>query len=311
MFSKLLKKKLAWSMLIIIVCIFCTTAVLFIRHKSIRPADSNMSHKASSFLDKYNDFELYEIPEFHHPKPEEIVEETGSNIAIVQQSTEQAVQIRPNDLVFKGIMAAGDEGEDVLKLQQVLAEKGYLSDEPDGYYGPNTVSAVEAFQKDNGLEVDGSVGLKTINAINGNENASIQQLAKQINNDLGNDLYYAFLYSSQYPYSVHYMGGEERIIDPEACFLNFVSYHYGDCYCMASTFCILARDLGFNAYVIKGVVPTREGDFGEHSWVEIEEKDGTIRCFDPQFYYQMESGGFDFQYGDPGTWMYMDYERIY
>jgi hypothetical protein len=60
----------------------------------------------------------------------------------------------------------GDEGDDVLALQQALVQLGYLTEEPDGIYGEKTRLAVEAFQESAGLEVDGVAGPGTAAAIN-------------------------------------------------------------------------------------------------------------------------------------------------
>ena len=54
-----------------------------------------------------------------------------------------------------------DSGENVAQLQEALAELGYLSGKIDGNYGTNTVEAVKAFQKANGLTADGTAGENT------------------------------------------------------------------------------------------------------------------------------------------------------
>ncbi|HBU11313.1 MAG TPA: hypothetical protein DEB31_00820, partial [Clostridiales bacterium] len=53
-----------------------------------------------------------------------------------------------------------DESDAVEALQQKLKELGYL-DKVTGYYGTDTVAAVEAFQENNDLEVDGIAGSGT------------------------------------------------------------------------------------------------------------------------------------------------------
>ncbi|NLK07631.1 MAG: LysM peptidoglycan-binding domain-containing protein [Firmicutes bacterium] len=52
-------------------------------------------------------------------------------------------------------------GSDVLCLQDCLKEQGYLHGAVDGYFGPDTLAAVKALQKDQGLAVDGIVGRAT------------------------------------------------------------------------------------------------------------------------------------------------------
>ena len=58
------------------------------------------------------------------------------------------------------LLKKGSQGEAVKKLQQTLNGKGYKLTE-DGDFGNKTEAAVKAFQKANGLEVDGEVGPMT------------------------------------------------------------------------------------------------------------------------------------------------------
>jgi peptidoglycan hydrolase-like protein with peptidoglycan-binding domain len=51
----------------------------------------------------------------------------------------------------------GNESKDVLALQQFLVEKKFLTATPNGYFGPATVRAVQAYQKSIGLTNSGSV----------------------------------------------------------------------------------------------------------------------------------------------------------
>ncbi len=57
------------------------------------------------------------------------------------------------------------KGENVLQLQQRLAELGYYSGDPDGKYGSQTQSAVRSFQRRNGLSADGIAGPLTLTAL--------------------------------------------------------------------------------------------------------------------------------------------------
>lgn len=52
----------------------------------------------------------------------------------------------------------GDNGNEILVLQERLLSLGYDAGMPDGAFGVQTQAAVEAFQADNGLAVDGIVG---------------------------------------------------------------------------------------------------------------------------------------------------------
>lgn len=56
-------------------------------------------------------------------------------------------------------------GKDVLAMQQLLAEKGYLSTTPDGYFGPITEKALRAFQNEVIGIADGICGPNTWNRL--------------------------------------------------------------------------------------------------------------------------------------------------
>ena len=59
----------------------------------------------------------------------------------------------------------GDEGPDVVTLQQALAELGYLTGAADGNFGTGTQTAVKKFQQDRGLDADGIAGKMTQEAL--------------------------------------------------------------------------------------------------------------------------------------------------
>ena len=58
-----------------------------------------------------------------------------------------------------------DQGTDVVILQHLLKKEGFYKDRIDGIYGRNTRKAVWAFQKANGLKVDGITGPQTYKAL--------------------------------------------------------------------------------------------------------------------------------------------------
>lgn len=62
--------------------------------------------------------------------------------------------------VIMPLIKKGSQGDAVKKMQQALNAKGYKLTE-DGDFGSKTEAAVKAFQKANGLEVDGEVGPMT------------------------------------------------------------------------------------------------------------------------------------------------------
>lgn len=59
------------------------------------------------------------------------------------------------------LLAVGDRGEDVRRLQARLQELGYLGGKVDGIFGKQTKEALEEFQRLNRLSVDGIAGPKT------------------------------------------------------------------------------------------------------------------------------------------------------
>lgn len=60
----------------------------------------------------------------------------------------------------------GSENSDVYVLQNMLINSGFLNASPNGYFGRQTLTAVRAFQADNGIALTGSVGESTRNAVN-------------------------------------------------------------------------------------------------------------------------------------------------
>lgn len=77
----------------------------------------------------------------------------------------------------------GDSGEQVRQIQQKLSRWGYYSGAVDGVYGSDTVKAVKAFQKKNGLTQDGVCGNATLRALGISTGTSAAGAGQQ------NDLY--------------------------------------------------------------------------------------------------------------------------
>lgn len=59
----------------------------------------------------------------------------------------------------------GDQGPDVVTLQQALTELGYLKGAADGNFGTGTMTAVKEFQAAEGLDADGIAGKLTQEAL--------------------------------------------------------------------------------------------------------------------------------------------------
>lgn len=69
----------------------------------------------------------------------------------------------------------GDSGADVVYLQQRLTSKGYGVGEIDGKFGSMTDEATRALQAENGLAVDGIVGINTWNVLENKEGVMVKQ----------------------------------------------------------------------------------------------------------------------------------------
>jgi peptidoglycan hydrolase-like protein with peptidoglycan-binding domain len=61
------------------------------------------------------------------------------------------------------------------QIQTALKNAGYYTGAIDGKLGPRSKKAIEGFQKDNGLTVDGKVGAKTWNKLQAHLTASAGQ----------------------------------------------------------------------------------------------------------------------------------------
>lgn len=59
----------------------------------------------------------------------------------------------------------GDQGSEVVMMQQALAALGYLTTASDGIYGTGTQTAVRAFQADHSLDADGIAGKQTLSLL--------------------------------------------------------------------------------------------------------------------------------------------------
>ena len=65
------------------------------------------------------------------------------------------------EVISMATLKKGSSGEEVMQLQQILNGLGYDCGVADGKFGSKTQTAVQAFQKDRGLTVDGLVGPAT------------------------------------------------------------------------------------------------------------------------------------------------------
>lgn len=65
----------------------------------------------------------------------------------------------------RSAVRSGPSRATVKQMQGILNQLGYDTGTPDGLPGRKTRAAISAFQKDNGLAVDGKLGAKTISAL--------------------------------------------------------------------------------------------------------------------------------------------------
>lgn len=86
---------------------------------------------------------------------------TSTTPAFVPAST------RSTALASTGPLCRGSSGAAVTELQRALARDGFDPGAVDGKFGPATERAVRAFQRANGLDVDGVVGPRTRAALAG------------------------------------------------------------------------------------------------------------------------------------------------
>ncbi len=87
---------------------------------------------------------------------------------VVGSETYQAISAarwRLGDRVIAFIPDHPVVGDDVSVLQERLLELGYDSGRPDGVFGSRTEGALRAFQRDSGLQSDGTCGPETLRAL--------------------------------------------------------------------------------------------------------------------------------------------------
>ena len=80
----------------------------------------------------------------------------------------------------ESVLGVGDRGADVKELQKLLIKKGYScgSSGADGIFGSGTKKAVIAFQKANGLTVDGLAGKRTMEKLKRSSTSSSNWISR-------------------------------------------------------------------------------------------------------------------------------------
>ena len=82
-------------------------------------------------------------------------------IPVYASGTEQTAPSATPAPAYTAVLRSGSRGEEVEQLQLRLAELGYEPGSADGIFGRGTKTAVQEFQKRNGLNPDGEAGPRT------------------------------------------------------------------------------------------------------------------------------------------------------
>lgn len=92
---------------------------------------------------------------------------TGAKVESVTTSSESALApVSPTpETKLEKLPPSGPFKPTNLELQTALKNAGLYTGPVDGKIGPLTKKAIEEFQKQNGLAIDGKVGLKTWNVL--------------------------------------------------------------------------------------------------------------------------------------------------
>lgn len=97
------------------------------------------------------------------PAPTVSVQATVTPTPTPKPTPVPTINITPNP-AYKTLQV-GDRGDQVRAMQEKLIAYGYLQGEADGAYGNQTRRAVEAFQYQHGLSVDGIAGRNTLTVL--------------------------------------------------------------------------------------------------------------------------------------------------
>lgn len=97
------------------------------------------------------------------PVPSVSVQTTATPTPTPKPTPVPTINITPNP-AYKTLQV-GDRGDQVREMQEKLIAYGYLAGEADGAYGNQTRRAVEAFQYQHGLSVDGIAGRNTLTVL--------------------------------------------------------------------------------------------------------------------------------------------------
>lgn len=131
----------------------------------IRQADCPAVIVECAFVDNATDIQIIDTAEEQKQMGVAIAKGTLKTLGIAYEEEKKGmVEVKVS------VLKKGAKGDQVKALQALLIGYGYSCGwhGVDGSFGGTTDKAVRAYQKDNGLEVDGSVGSKTWNKLLGN-----------------------------------------------------------------------------------------------------------------------------------------------
>lgn len=96
----------------------------------------------------------------------------GLSLATMLTSSSFAMDMTKSNMMVPGVnLGIGSTGQLVSDLQNILAEKGYLSATARGHFGKLTRAAIMKYQMDNGISATGFFGPKTRMSLSGNMSA--------------------------------------------------------------------------------------------------------------------------------------------
>ncbi len=124
----------------------------------------------------------------------------------------------------------GSQGSEVKELQTLLNNSGYKLD-TDGIYGAKTQAAVKAYQKANGLAVDGITGKNTWGSLLGGKSSSTTSQTKPLGGGTSTNNPYTKVnlasYDGGYKKSDTVVGADKKATDAENAYANFGDFSYG------------------------------------------------------------------------------------
>lgn len=87
-------------------------------------------------------------------------------VAAVYENVPTKVLVSDGSYEWRSVLCKTNTTEaKVTEIQQALKARGYYAGEVDGKLGPQTLNAVQAFEKDNGLPVDRFLNIDTVTAL--------------------------------------------------------------------------------------------------------------------------------------------------